>query len=275
MYTKHLKRRRLIKGSLALLGLGTLAHAQNAQATDAIVVNRSARMRALSQRIVKLKAQQVLQVSPEIATETLLAAEKLMKSHLQFLQSSVPSGFRGSIDLLTASVGDFLKLVKGASGKEELVALNDAAGKVLVNADKLTAEMVSASKQTAVAVVNISGRQRMLSQRMTKHYMFIAAGASIKDLPSLVDADRKLFAEAMTTLASNPLADSKVMKEITHLSDLYKKIDLLLVDRSEKAMAKPNLVSLAALSEQVLASAHDLTLLFEESVLAKSASAKG
>jgi Type IV pili methyl-accepting chemotaxis transducer N-term len=275
MYTKHLKRRRLIKGSLALLGLGTLAHAQNAQATDTIVVNRSARMRALSQRIVKLKAQQVLQVSPEIATETLLAAEKLMKSHLQFLQSSVPSGFRGSIDLLTASVGDFLKLVKGASGKEELVALNDAAGKVLVNADKLTAEMVSASKQTAVAVVNISGRQRMLSQRMTKHYMFIAAGASIKDLPSLVDADRKLFAEAMTTLASNPLADSKVMKEITHLSDLYKKIDLLLVDRSEKAMAKPNLVSLAALSEQVLASAHDLTLLFEESVLAKSASAKG
>jgi hypothetical protein len=266
-------RRVFIKASVFVLASGTLVHAQNASAVNAAVVNRSARMRALSQRLVKLKTQQFLQINPDATSDGIVATEKLISSHVQFLSSSVPASSRAKVDTLSRLVDVFMAQAKAIATTESLISVNAMSMDVLKAADDLTIEMQSLSKGKAVAVVNLAGRQRMLSQRMAKNYFLLAARADNKEAITRITEDRKLFNDAMKQLAESPLADAKIKQEHANLASRYKKYEELIADTSDKGMSKAHLASIATMSEQVLASAHELTVLFEEALKDKEVGA--
>ena len=270
MEIQLLHRRNFVKIGLALSGLATLAQAENAQANNAVVVNRSARLRALSQRLVKFRAQQLLAIAPETSLDSVLAVEKLIKSHMLFLNSSVPTQARPLLSNLQATITTMFGASNTAITKDSLIQVNTAAAEVLKNADALTVEMVAISKQKAINLVNIAGRQRMLSQRMTKNYFLIANGIQTKELPANIDADRKLFTDSLAALGASPEADAKIAKGLADVAVLYKRFEPLVVDRTDAGLAKANLVNLATLSEQLLTAAHDATLLFEDAFTAKA-----
>jgi hypothetical protein len=266
-------RRVFIKASMVVLGSGTLVHARNVEAVNATVVNRSARMRALSQRLAKLKTQQFLQVNPDATSDSIVATEKLIGSHLQFLSSSVPVSSRSKVDTLSRLTNAMLAQSKANPTAESLMQTNAMSLEVLKAADELTVEMQSLAKVKAVEVVNIAGRQRMLSQRMAKNYFLAAARADNKEAGATISADRKLFTDAMKLLGESPVADAKVKQEHANLASRYKKYEDLVADLSDKGMTKVNLAQVATMSEQVLASAHELTVLFEEALKSKEVGA--
>jgi Type IV pili methyl-accepting chemotaxis transducer N-term len=266
-------RRFFIKASVFVLGSGTLVHAQNVEAVNATVVNRSARMRALSQRLAKLKTQQFLQVNPDATSDSIVVTEKLIGSHLQFLSSSVPVSSRGKVDTLSRLASALLVQSKASPTAESLMQTNAMSLEVLRAADELTIEMQSLAKAKAVEVVNIAGRQRMLSQRMAKNYFLAAARADNKEAAGKISADRKLFTDAMKLLGESSVADAKVKLELANLTSRYKKYEDLVADISDKGIAKANLAQVATMSEQVLASAHELTVLFEEALKSKEVGA--
>jgi hypothetical protein len=271
---KSLNSRRLfVKGSAVIFASASLVHAQNAQAVNAAVVNRSARMRALSQRLVKLKAQELLQISPDATLDSLVATEKLMSSVIQFLSSSVPVSSRARMETLSRLSSTLLAQSKLKPTLEFLIQSNTMSLELLTAAEELTAEMQALSKVKAVEIVNTAGRQRMLSQRMAKNYFLLANRLDVKDAGTRINADRKSFNDAMKLLGENPLADAKVKQEHANLANRFKKYDELLADTSEKGMSKANLMSIAVISEQVLASANELTVMFEEAVKAKEVGA--
>jgi nitrate/nitrite-specific signal transduction histidine kinase len=133
--------------------------------------------------------------------------------------------------------------------------------------------MQSLEKVKAVEGVNIAGRQRMLSQRMAKNYFLAAARADNKEAAAKISADRKLFTDAMKLLGESPVADAKVKQEHANLASRYKKYEDLVADLSDKGTTKANLAQVATMSEQVLASAHELTVLFEEALKSKEVGA--
>jgi hypothetical protein len=266
-------RRTFVKSSLAVLSGATLVHAQNAEAVNATVVNRSARMRALSQRLAKLKTQQFLQISPDATSDSIVVTEKLINSHLQFLSSSVPASSRAKVDGLSRLAGAMLAQAKITPTAESLVQMNNMSLDVLKAADELTTEMQSLAKVKAVEVVNIAGRQRMLSQRMSKNFLLAAARVDSKEAATRIAADRKLFTDSLKTLNDSPVADAKVKQELVNLASRYKKLDELVADVSEKGLSKSNLSSVALMSEQVLASAHEVTVLFEDALKSKEVGA--
>jgi hypothetical protein len=247
-------RRSFLKASVVVLGTGTLVHAQDASAVNAAVVNRSARMRALSQRLVKLKTQQFLQINPDATSDSIVATEKLMSSHLQFLSSSVPLTSRARVDNLGRLVDVLMAQAKVVPTRESLIETNAKSMDVLKAADELTVEMQSLSKVKAVAIV--------------------AARADNKEAVTRIAEDRKLFSEAMKQLADSPVADAKVKQEHANLASRYKKYEELIGDASDKGMNKAHLASIATLSEQVLASAHELTVLFEDALKSKNVAGK-
>ncbi len=267
------ERRFFVKASLLILATGTLVHAQNAEAMNATVVNRSARMRALSQRLAKLKTQQFLQVNLDATSDSIVATEKLMNSHLQFLSSSVPAVSRTKLDNLSQSANALLTQSKASPTAESLKQTNTMSLELLKAADELTIEMQSLAKVKAVEVVNLSGRQRMLSQRMAKNYFLAAAHADNKEAAARISADRKLFADSMKVLGDSPFADAKVKQELANLASRYKKYEDLIGDISDKGVSKANMATVATMSEQVLASAHELTTLFEEALKSKEVGA--
>jgi hypothetical protein len=266
-------KRFFIKASVLVLGSGPLVHAQNAAAVNAAVVNRSARMRALSQRLVKLKTQQFLQVSPDATSDNIMGTEKLISSHLQFLSSSIPPTSRNKMDALSRLVSSLMVQAKVSPTVESLIQTNALSMEVLKAADELTAEMQTLSKVKAVAVVNLAGRQRMLSQRMAKNYFLLAARADNKEAIARIADDRKQFNDAMKQLADSPEADAKVKQELVNLASRYKKYEEQLADTSDKGMGKGQLATIAAMSEQILVSANELTILFEEALKSKEVSA--
>jgi Type IV pili methyl-accepting chemotaxis transducer N-term len=266
-------RRVFLKSSVVVLGSGTLVHAQNVEAVNATVVNRSARMRALSQRLVKLKTQQFLQITPDATSDSIVATEKLISSHLQFLSASVPASARPRVDTLSRLATALVIQSKVSPTAESLIQTNAASLEILKAADELTTEMQSLSKIKAVEVINIAGRQRMLSQRMAKNFMLAGARVESKEAATRIAADRKLFSDSMKTMNDSPVADAKVKQELANLASRYKKFDDLVADTSEKGLAKSNLTAIATMSEQVLASAHELTVLFEESLKSREVGA--
>jgi Type IV pili methyl-accepting chemotaxis transducer N-term len=266
-------RRVFVKAGVAVFFGVTLVHARNAEAVNAAVINRSARMRALSQRLVKLKTQQFLQVSPDATSDSIVVTEKLMASHLQFLSSSVPVSSRSKFDTVSRLTAALLVQAKSAPTVESLSKTNEMSQDLLKAADELTVEMQALAKVKAVEVVNLAGRQRMLSQRMAKNFFLAAARADNKEAAAKIAADRKIFSDSMKLLGESPIADAKIKQEHANLANRYRKFDELVADLSEKGLAKTNLVSMASLSEQVLASAHELTVLFEESLRTKEVGA--
>jgi Type IV pili methyl-accepting chemotaxis transducer N-term len=266
-------RRFFIKAAAFVLGGGTLVNAQTVEAVSATVVNRSARMRALSQRLAKLKTQQFLLVNPDATSDSIVVTEKLIGSHLQFLTSSVPASSRAKVDVLTNATNALLAQSKANPTAESLMQTNAMSLVVLKEADELTIEMQSLAKVKAVEVVNLAGRQRMLSQRMAKNYFLAAARADNKEAATKISADRKLFTDAMKLLGESPVADAKVKQEHANLASRYKKYEDLVADISDKGISKANMAQVATMSEQVLASAHELTVLFEEALKSKEVGA--
>jgi hypothetical protein len=258
-------RRSFVKVAALLVGGVSLVQAQNAEAVNAAVVNRSARMRALSQRLVKLKAQQLLQINLDATSDTIVVTEKLISSHLQFLSSSVPSAHRAKVDALMKHTAALLAQAKLQPTTESLKEANVLSLVVLKTADELTKEMQAMAKVKAVELVNIAGRQRMLSQRMTKNYLLLAAKADNKEAANLIAEDRKLFSDSLKQLGESSIADGKIKQELTSLGTRFKKFDELLADL-DKSANKAHLANVATISEQVLSGAHDVTMMFEDAL---------
>jgi hypothetical protein len=260
-------RRAILKASIALVGFGGLAHAQNAEAVNAIAVNRASRIRAISQRIVKLKAQQFLAINAETTVDSIVATEKLLASHMQFLSSTVPSVIRTRFDSLGALTNKLTALSAIKPTKDSLAETNAMAMATLKSADELTAELQKLSKLKAVEIMNESGRERMLSQRMAKNYFLLAASVESKAIAASIDADRAQFAEILKRMGESSLADAKIKQEIAAAAGRYKRYDELLADKSDKSLNnKQHLAAIATMSEQVLTSMHDITMMFEDVV---------
>jgi hypothetical protein len=266
-------RRTFVRAGVVVFGSASLVHAQNVAAVNAAVINRAARMRALSQRLVKLKSQQFLQITPDATADMIVLTEKLIGSHLQFLSSSIPASSRGKFELVSRHAGLLVAQSKLSPTIQSLMQLNAVAQDSLQAADELTTDMQALAKIKTAEIINLSGRQRMLSQRMAKHFFLAAARADNKEAAPKIAADRKLFSDSMKLIADSPLADAKIKQQHASLANQYRKFDELVADLSEKGLAKPNLIVMATLSEQVLANAHELTVLFEEALKSKEVGA--
>ena len=267
-------RRVFIKSAIALSAGSTLLVATASNANNALAVNRSARMRALSQRFTKLKAQQLLLGSSDAITDTLLSVEKTMASHMQFLASTVsdPKG-KQLVEQLRVQEAVLVKFSAPAATKESVAATNKAASETLKIANDLTLVLEGISKAKEVSLVNLAGRQRMLSQRMAKQYFLIAATIEDKSTFAAIDADRTAFNEALKTLNDSTLATPKIKEELAKTGASFKRYDALLSDRTDKGSAKPQLISIASMSEQLLAQCNEITFQFEDLVKAKELSA--
>jgi Type IV pili methyl-accepting chemotaxis transducer N-term len=266
-----MNRRNFSTYTLSILALTSLMHPSNAQALNVSLVNKSARVRALSQRLVKLKAQQFLQINPEATSDCLITSEKLLASHMAFLVSSVPPAAKKQIETLRALVATLMTQVSVSPTKESLALANKTSLETLAAADDLTSAMQAMAKEKSADIVNMAGRERMLSQRMAKNYFLIAAKVDSGDAGAKIDADRALFSENLKKLSASGVVDAKIKQEISVLAGRFKKYEELLSDKSEKAMAKANLSSVATLSEQVLATAHEVTGMFEDVLKVKEA----
>ncbi len=174
-------------------------------ARDAEAINRAGQLRMLSQHLMKLYALQCAGVDVAAARSALLASTERVADNLTLLERGLSKSTFG--DLLKALRGIWQQLAPALASTPQtarLAALDAAAERLLESSDQLTTALEAGNAYAPLALVNLVGRQRMLSQRIAKQALLAtllagdtaqdAAADAVRTISAFEAAQARLFA---------------------------------------------------------------------------------
>ena len=204
---------RTLLGLPVLLAMPLPAHAAISDITDAI--NKAGRQRMLSQRIAKAYAQLVLDIYPDRARKILDKSVALFDSQLAELQAFAPTP---AIRAQYVQLGElWLPYRSATQGVPSLTGLKQIAGLnegVLKTAHATTVALEKHAGTATAHLVNISGRERMLSQRSAKFYLFRAAGLDSANVDQGLATARKEFEAGLAELKAAPQDTAEINSQL-------------------------------------------------------------
>lgn len=208
--------RRTALGCVA--GMATLAAplvvAQIANINDAI--NKAGRLRMFSQRISKGYMALGLGVATQRAQEVIDESMAKFDRNLFELAAFAPKPhIKAAYAELQAVWAQYKGVLVGQAPNRAVVpGLIDLDGRLLKLADQGASQLEEVSGQTVGHLVNIAGRQRMLSQRAAKLFLAQAWKAPLPQASAELQVTRSEFSAALGTLANAPQATRAIKQEI-------------------------------------------------------------
>lgn len=234
-------KRRIFIVSAAVLGMTSL-HGQVVDLNDAI--NKAGRQRMLSQRMSKAYLALVQKVEPEAAQKVLDRSISLFDRQLVELKAFAPDpSIRETYVKLEGTWNDFKGVLVGSvPSKEQAAKVVQMDGATLALAHQGTQQLEKLSGKAVGKLVNMSGRQRMLSQRMAKFYL--AQALQIDPQGSLTEMGKASaeFVAALEILRNAPEATAKIKEELALADGQWIFFDQGL-QRRDGARASPKLMS--------------------------------
>jgi hypothetical protein len=188
--------------------------AQVSDLNDAI--NKSGRMRMLSQRMAKSYCAIGQSVVAEQADDVLGQSMGVFERQMVELKAFSPSpAIRTSFEQLEAAWLEYKPALVGARptrvGADKVLALSE---KVLGLAQQATVQLEGVSGKPVGRLVNVSGRQRMLSQRMAASFLLAAWGVDTARTSTTLRQARDEFATAHGQLKAAPETTAAIRSEL-------------------------------------------------------------
>jgi AmiR/NasT family two-component response regulator len=182
---------------------------QSAQMAEG--VNRAGQLRMLSQRLVKLHLLQMTGVQTAHHTTLLQESVQWVDTNFALLFKSLSQPTYG--DLLE-QVAQTWQRLKSALEKGGVAAVDQEAEALLLGAERLTTSLEGSGAAAPLRVLNLAGRQRMLSQRFCKCALLVIAGQSeqtgqgvpVAQAQTSMQAAQQEFEAALTYLNGLPLS---------------------------------------------------------------------
>lgn len=205
----------------AHLRLGEVARSVVHSAQLAEAVNLAGQQRMLSQRLVKLMAQRAAGIEPKRAKtlqDESCARVTANLARLPGLLSAQAGQMAPGPDLegILEAWRRLEPLLVGKPSVEALVAADDAAQDLLGRSDALATALAASGAGKPLQVVNLCGRQRMLSQQLAKEAL-LADLLPGRDPGVLLDSlDR--FAAGLAALEASPLSSDAIRALLAEVS---------------------------------------------------------
>jgi len=262
--------------------LGEAAQQLIESARSAADINRSGQLRMLSQRLVLLVAlhgwpgQSKAQVAAakELLNKTVLRTDALVEALGKDLSAATFGDLQGALAAAWRALRGAIKTPGPAATHASMLATDVLAEELLLQSHRLTDALESAGAVLTMQVINVAGRQRMLSQRLAKLAVLFALG--VTPAGESVAAVQRQFEQAQALLRVTPLSTPDI-RQLLEAADRHWPTLLTCADRVREfgesvrhsggvASVGDELAALAQASDDLLQVLESLTSQYESSV---------
>lgn len=200
----------------------------------AALVNTAGMQRMLSQRIAKDYLFLGGQIRAGKATRQMNGSVALLVNNHDVLKKSVTDAkVRELLDEIDPLLEKMVKISKAPYVKFNGATMLELGETLLELNQAVVMELEGKQAEKTVAAVNIAGRQRMLSQRISMFYAAHQAG--FKSDATMAEIKRAVeeFESAHASLEGNSLNSEKINRELKGVENLWKTIRHYFTDDSE------------------------------------------
>lgn len=249
----------------AKLRIGQVAQQVIDAARYAEAVNRAGQLRMLSQRLVKLYALMCAGVTPDNTAGLCRSSIEQIEANIAILGRTLSKPTFG--DLLDAVLVPWAALKSAlapAPARARLAEIDRLAERLLAQAEALTRTLEVAGFAAALQVINVSGRQRMLSQRLAKHAAVgaLVGGQAATAQRAAIATSAKAFADGLAYLDRIPLSTPEIRGLLVEAGAAWSTFEPALAHAGTPA----GLAEVATGSETLLSLFDQLTDLYERSM---------
>jgi AmiR/NasT family two-component response regulator len=184
-------------------------------ANYAQAVNRAGQLRMFSQRIVTHYALFCAETQPSESGKVLRSSENSIDESLALLERALSRATFG--DLIEGVVQPWRGLkefLKERPARERLPEVDRLAEELLRQSEQLVTNLEIAGLSKSLHVINVAGRQRMLSQRMAKLALLGALLPATEATERALQDTQEMFSQAMAYLSAIPLATTDIKERL-------------------------------------------------------------
>ncbi len=215
-------------------------------------INKAGRQRMLSQRMSKAWLMLGLDILPERGRTILKQSMTVFERQLLELATLVPNeDVRQPLVRLGEEWQACKAILESPPSRDGESRLFEANEKVLAAAHALTQAYEKTSGTPVGRLVNIAGRQRMLSQRMAKFYLFRQAGVQPAKCQTELDKARRDFLAAHEILKGAPESGPAIRGELGLVAQQWLLFQHA-VDNADPVDPKAAATAVATTSERIL-----------------------
>jgi hypothetical protein len=252
--------------SVALTSLGVVCPAQAQITSLNEAINKAGRQRMLSQRMAKAWLALGQGIEIKRAEKVLYDSMALFDRQFVELKAYAPSPeIRATYEAQEPCWADYkAALVGNLPDRSAAPLLLGLDAKVLKLAHQGTMQLEQFSGKAVGKLVNMAGRQRMLSQRTAKFYLSQRWGANVPNAAKELVTARQEFKTALKTLNDAPQATTPIRNLLTMAEQQWVFFENALNQLSDDAGAQRRATEVFATSENILQIMDQVTGLYTQ-----------
>lgn len=253
-----MKRMTLAGALLALLFPALVSAAWQGRMTENDAIDKAGMQRMLSQRILKTYCELGLGEEQGTSREQLQQAVNLFDANLLQLESyPADAAVKEGLARVRAAWTPYRDLALKPPSKDGARLMLDISHQLLPLTHEVVVKMEQGAGSASGRLVNVAGRQRMLSQRLAMFYLLKLWGVGSSDEDVMADTAAKEYAAGLKELRGFRGNNKEMVALLDNLERAY---NLLIKARADKAGNLSFLI--ATTSERMLDDADQLTALY-------------
>ncbi len=187
------------------------------------LVDIAGRQRMLSQRMAKDYMYVGNKVAVSKAKKQLeISISEFKTAHDKLVNSINDEEIKNLLEFVQMSMEDFELMIKEPFSADNAQLVLDLSESILEGSQYVVASLREFLNIKASKIIDVSGRQRMLSQRIAKYYIAYQSGIKDKNTIDQMNATVKLFAESHSMLMINKENTPEVNRQLNGIDKLWK-----------------------------------------------------